>query len=210
MTQASNNVFSFDCFVMTNGGPPSVPIFFQKLIMFALLPFLLFLVCLLFWAIVGRIQKRSIQEFRGKFISSLIVVLFLVHPNIAQTMFRTFNCIEIEGVYRMKENVETICYKGQHLYFILMVAFPSIALWVIGIPLFALLVLLANKRIINMMAKREITQQELDDINSLKVRYGFLFQGYDARTFYWEILIMYRKIVIIMASVFLSTVSPES
>lgn len=110
MTQASSNVFSFDCFIMTNGGPPSVPIFFQKLIMFALLPILLFLACLLFWAIVGRIQRKSLQEFRGKFISSLIVVLFLVHPNIAQTMFLTFNCIKIEGVYRMKENVETICY----------------------------------------------------------------------------------------------------
>jgi hypothetical protein len=56
-----------------------------------------------------------------------------------------------------------------------MVAFPSIAVWVFGIPLFALLVLLANKRIINLMAKREITQKELDEINSLKVRYGFLF-----------------------------------
>ena len=44
----------------------------------------------------------------------------------------------------------------------------------------------------------------------MKTKYGFLFAGYDARTFFWEIMIMYRKIFIIATSVFLSTISPES
>lgn len=94
----------------SDGQQGTIPVFFQKMIMFACLPGILFFVCLLFWAVVGRIQKRSLSEFRSKFISTLIVVLFLVHPNIAKTMFLAFNCIEIDGVYRMKENVETVCY----------------------------------------------------------------------------------------------------
>lgn len=48
------------------------------------------------------------------------------------------------------------------------------------------------------------------EIETLKIKYGFLFSGYDARTFYWEVVIMYRKILIIAASVFLSTVSTEA
>jgi hypothetical protein len=174
VTSASNNVFSFDCFIMVNNGK-TLPVFFQKLIMFGLLPILLFVLCFLFWAAVGLAQKKSLSEFRAKFISSLIIVLFLVHPNIAQNMFMTFNCLEVEGVYRMKQDIGTICYEGQHLYFISIVAFPAIGLWVIGIPLFALFVLMANKRVINLMAKKEITKAESEEINQLKLRYGFLF-----------------------------------
>ena len=90
-------------------------------------------------------------------------------------MFLTFNCIEIDGVFRMKENIETICYKGQHMFFISIIAFPAIGLWVIGIPLFALLMLLMNKRVINLMSKKEITMAEQEEINQVKVKYGFLF-----------------------------------
>lgn len=96
------------------------------------------------------------------------------------------------------------------MFFISVVAFPSIGLWVFGIPLFAFLVLLKNKRVLNLMTKKEITQAENEEITQLKMKYGFLFSGYDARTFFWEVIIMYRKIFIIMTSVFLSTVSSEA
>ena len=42
------------------------------------------------------------------------------------------------------------------------------------------------------------------------MKYGFLFSGYKAKTFFWEVIVMYRKIFIIMTSVFLSTVSSEA
>jgi hypothetical protein len=90
------------------------------------------------------------------------------------------------------------------------VAFPSIGIWVLGIPLLAFLVLRKNKRVIDLMGKKEITKAENEEIFQLKTKYGFLFSGYDARAYYWEIIIMYRKILIIASSVFLSSVSPES
>lgn len=96
------------------------------------------------------------------------------------------------------------------MFFISIVAFPSIGLWVFGIPLFAFLVLYKNRRVINLMSKKVITKSESLEIIELKTKYGFLFSGYDAKSYFWEVMIMYRKILIIMASVFLSTVSPES
>jgi hypothetical protein len=42
------------------------------------------------------------------------------------------------------------------------------------------------------------------------MRYGFLLSGYDAKMFGWETVIMFRKILLIGASVFLSTVSTEA
>lgn len=61
------------------------------------------------------------------------------------------------------------------MFFISIIAFPAIGLWVIGIPLFALLMLLMNKRVINLMSKKEITMAEQEEINQVKVKYGFLF-----------------------------------
>jgi hypothetical protein len=90
------------------------------------------------------------------------------------------------------------------------VAFPSIGIWVMGIPLLAFIVLRRNKRVIDLMGKKEITKAENEEIFQLKTKYGFLFSGYDARAYFWEIIIMYRKILIIASSVFLSSVSPES
>jgi hypothetical protein len=60
------------------------------------------------------------------------------------------------------------------------------------------------------MGKDEITDAEKEEISQLKTKYGFLFSGYDARSYFWEVVIMYRKILIIASSVFLSSVSTES
>lgn len=95
-----------------DGKSEGIPVFFQKLIMYGLLPFILTGLSFLFWLVVAKVKKQSMSEFRGKFISTLIVVLFLVHPNIAKSMFLTFNCLEIDGVFRMKENVQSVCYEG--------------------------------------------------------------------------------------------------
>jgi hypothetical protein len=44
------------------------------------------------------------------------------------------------------------------------VAFPSIGVWVLGIPLFAFIVLRRNKRVIDLMGKKQITKAEHNEI----------------------------------------------
>jgi hypothetical protein len=77
-------------------------------------------------------------------------------------MFLAFDCIKIDGVQRMKENVSTVCYQGTHLTFTSIVAYPSIGLWVFGIPLLAFIVLYRNKRILNLMLQKKITKREAE------------------------------------------------
>ena len=90
----------------------------------------------------------------------MIVVLFLVHPDIAKIMFSSFNCMQVDDKYRMKDNIRSVCYQGEHLFYMSAVALPSIGVWVLGIPLFAFLVLFKNKRVINLMGKKKITKEE--------------------------------------------------
>ncbi len=42
-------------------------------------------------------EKRIKKEKIGKIISSIIIVLFLVHPTITKIMFSAFSCTNIDG-----------------------------------------------------------------------------------------------------------------
>jgi hypothetical protein len=44
------------------------------------------------------------------------------------------------------------------------------------------------------------------DILEVKEKFGFLFNGFKRRDYYWEIVIMYRKILMIFISVFLNRI----
>lgn len=77
----------------------------------------------------------------GRIISTIIVVLFLVHPTITTISFSAFNCQNIDGTERLFDDLEIICYKGQHSLFALGVALPSIIIWGLGIPTVALVMI---------------------------------------------------------------------
>jgi hypothetical protein len=97
---------------------------------------------------------------RGKFTSTLVILLFLVQPNIAQMMFLSFNCYEVDTNIRLKENIESVCYAGEHLFYLLTVIIPSVILWAIGIPLFAIFLLYINRGTFTLMKKKIITKSE--------------------------------------------------
>ena len=65
--------------------------------------------------------------------------------------------------------------------------------WGLGIPLTALVFLHRNRK--------NIKQGEI------KLKYGYLFLGYNPDQYYWEFIIIYRKVFIAFVSVFLATVS---
>ena len=73
------------------------------------------------------------------------------------------------------------------------VAVPGLILWGLFAPGFVLIFILKYR-------------QHLKDKDML-TRFGFLFLGYKSHLYYWEFIIIYRKIVIVLISVFLSTVS---
>ena len=69
------------------------------------------------------------------------------------------------------------------------VVIPFIILWGLGIPSLAFFLLRRVK-------------SNLDDV-AIKEKYGFIYNGYRVEKYYWEIIIMYRKITFIFIAVFL-------
>jgi hypothetical protein len=96
--------------------------------------------------------------------------------------------VEIDGVSRLKEDLEIICWQSDHLFFFYIAVLPSILFWVIGIPLSAFFFLSKSKQ------KLKIYQ--------IKSKFGFIFNGYKSRSFFWEIFIIFRKVLMVMLAVF--------
>lgn len=63
------------------------------------------------------------------------------------------------------------------------------AVWVVGIPLFTFLVLHQNSALLRNA--------------SVKKKYGFLYNGFHARSYYWEVVSILRKEAVAAISVFL-------
>ena len=70
-------------------------------------------------------------------------------------------------------------------------ALPSIIVWGLGIPFIMLIFLIKSRGRL--------------DIIEIREKWGFLFSGYKKDFYFWEILIMYRKVLIIFISVYVTT-----
>ena len=71
-------------------------------------------------------------------------------------------------------------------------AAPCLALWGLGIP-----------AIVLVMMRKEADKMETV---AVKQKFGFLYNGYKRHNYFWEIVIMYRKIMCIFIAVFLNRI----
>ena len=104
-------------------------------------------------------------------------------------MFNDYNCKDIDGDLYVYTDMSIRCWGGSHTFWSYTVAAPSIVVWGLGIPFFALVLMYRDRNRLEEVATKE--------------KFGFLYNGYTQALFFWEIVIMYRKIAMIFISVFI-------
>ncbi|CAG9321985.1 unnamed protein product [Blepharisma stoltei] len=191
----SDQIFSFDCLLYYNEdlkGDES-DIFYQKLFVMAILPIFIPFIAAICWSFI-LLLKKNCALLVDHIVTTSIIVSFLVHPSLIKYYFSSFDCTELDyGKDWLVDDLNLRCWDSQHVFYITAISFPAILLWGIGIPTTCLFLIMKNK-------------DRLNDIN-IRIKYGFLFNGYKSRSYYWEFVIIYRKIIIICCTVFLATVS---
>eukprot|EP00347_Sterkiella_histriomuscorum_P006984 403350694 len=200
----STQIFSFDClidkreFQQRNSSEivfkyspldisSRIRITFVKIILISVLPLMLIACSIVGWQFYKVAFRKAISLF-SRVMSTAVIVLFLAHPSIVQFMFLNFKCKDIDGEERLLNDLEVVCWDSSHSIYSYYLAIPSIIIWVLGIPFFALILLIK-------------VRNQLEDIE-VRRRLGFLYRGYRQIYFYWEILIMYRKVLIIFIAIF--------
>ncbi len=127
--------------------------FYFKLMLFSLMPFLLFAASYGVWSIISMKQNDK-KILQTKAISTVVILLFLVHPNIVNFVFNVFNCISIDGEDRVKNDLEILCYEGSHFFYSMSIALPSLFVWGLGIPLFAFLLMFKERKRLDTLLTR--------------------------------------------------------
>ena len=191
----SDVYLSYDCFISNSqyiGFAPSVNIF--KIVLTGLVPIALFLVYLLIWTVLYFAFRRWFSNFKRNLSISAICIIYMLHPTITKNWFRIFECTQVDANdKRMTLYMDYKCYSFDHVFWMLTAAVPIIAVWVVGAPCLALVILYQHRK-------------DLDN-GYIKSYMLVLYQGLKPNAFYWEFINTLRKSLILAVSVFMSTQS---
>ena len=108
--------------------------FFKELLFAVLLPILLIVWLGFLINVYGRLKGLGVKERQDQLICSIVITVWMFQPDIASYIFASFSCVERGGKQRLFQDLEIICWEGQHLNFIYFVSIPFFVLWIILPP----------------------------------------------------------------------------
>jgi hypothetical protein len=160
---------------------------YKSAVILSVLPVASFLFTLSIWSLVNAVKQ--VQNLKDKVIASLTASIFLLHGTITESMLNLFDCFEIEtGEYWLSGETDVRCWTTEHKFYMFAVALPTLLVWSVGLPLLSFSILACKRRKLNQLEN--------------KLRFGFLYNGYTENVFYWEAVVIYRKVLIIACKVF--------
>jgi hypothetical protein len=188
-------ILSFECYLAGDDpqGDSYKTVYYERLILLAVLPLIISAAVLAFWLTVFYFKRRR-SILRKELVATAVVLFFLVHPSLVKEYFAFFSCRQLDGSdLWLTSNLDIKCFDEQHSLYAFSVALPAILIWGVGVPSFILAVLFKKRRSLGTLL--------------MKCRFGFFYNGFKKTHFYWEFLILYRKIFIICLVVFVGNQS---
>ena len=190
---------SFDC---TAGSRRGLDLFFLKQTLAVTLPLFLPSVAIP-WVIAHKLKKKGIKYLSDKIFCSIVVLYYLVFPAIVSRVAITFACTKYgdDGYdankrYIMQRSLSTPCYNSQHLAHILMVTVPAICLYLVLFPLYLTLTMIR-------LNQKKVLYVDDEHFNPRwTYRFGFLFAGYEPKYGWWEMVVLFRKALFSLVTVF--------
>jgi hypothetical protein len=194
LTTGSDQLLSLECY-LASSGISYEKYFYINIGLYSHLPLVLFFLALITWIGICAIEQNW-KYMKREFFTTIVVLFFLFYPNIVRALFSIFSCkfISDHGWF-ISSNLIVQCYTSSYLKFSLLIGLSGIILWALGVPTLVLVLLIKRR---NQLSR---------DTN--RVIFGFLYNGYKRSRFFWEIVIAYRKIAIICATVFMNQLSKQ-
>lgn len=187
----SEQIFALDCYGSSEDSQRQTV--FLKLIIVSCIPLFILVISALFWLLIAWCRSRW-DYLKSQLVNSLAVTFFIAHPSIFKVAIDSLNCKEIDhNEFWMSSYLNIRCWDDFHSRYALAAGLPSIMLWGILTPLGALAILVKLR-------------SKLDTL-AVRIRLGFLYTGYKSEKFYWEFVILYRKVLLIIFAVFLTNIS---
>tara|TARA_A100001015_G_C15029318_1_gene732257 strand:+ start:2215 stop:3351 length:1137 start_codon:yes stop_codon:yes gene_type:complete len=179
-------------------------LFFQKQAGLLSLPFICMALSALFWTVVAIkncclrcICKRKREKFNAcdKFTTTTVILLYLLYPTLCKSTFSLVACKPVGKKLYLQMDLDLPCYEKEHMGWLYALFFPSIFIYILGLPMLSTCMLRCNKH--HLKSSR------------VKFRFGILYSGYTSSAYYWETVIATRKAAVVAISVFLNNMGTE-
>ena len=172
-------LYSFDCFIVSI--IVKINIVYLRLIIGIIFPFVLFfsfaIVFLMFQYVIKKDKKKNFVLY------SVMLFLFIyIQPNLIEKMLAILSCRKISNNLYMKADTANLCYSAQHIFYIIVLVSPAAIILGFLFPICLYLFLFKRRKKLNM--------------NYYLKRFGFLYNEYKPKYFYWELVKIYFKLSI--------------
>ncbi|KAL4490453.1 hypothetical protein ABPG72_002663 [Tetrahymena utriculariae] len=134
-------------------------------------------------------SRLFIQKLIRKFYTIkkyLIFVFYFYYPSVTKLLISLCICNKIGSKYYMQNDLIYECWANNYLPIQLIIVYPLLIIWCIGIPL-----LLLSKM-------RQAIQKNKQDNISFILSYQFIQLGYKDQFHYWEIIKIFQKLIIMI------------
>jgi len=132
------------------------------------------------------------------FTTAITMSFFLIYPSIVEMTLGLFNCKRIgvcDNDFYLVKDMSVECWTSTHYSWVAMVGVPMLIGYIIGGPLLVFYLLYSS---------RSELLKPFDQVNKSVVRkYHFLFKGYEPQFYYWELIVLLRKLLMVLIAVFL-------
>lgn len=118
----------------------------------------------------------------------ILFTLFLVYPSVSSFVLRLYVCKTIDSVSYLVADFSVTCYDSTYNFHAKYASF-MIALYPVGVPLFIFFMLWRYRK-------------RLDE-PGVRAELGFLYDAYDRKYFYWELVDMINKLFLVSILAFL-------
>ena len=136
--------------------------------------------------------KPTFIKMKHNILVSCVVVMVLIHPTLTRRSVELLTCDKISPSSTkqfLRADLEEECWVGRHLNWAVGIGIPFLILYSAGIPIASFYMLYKRKH-------------KLKTDESTVSRFGFLYLGY--QVWWWEIIIMTRKVLMVLIDVVLA------
>ncbi|EAR84224.2 transmembrane protein, putative (macronuclear) [Tetrahymena thermophila SB210] len=184
---SSLTLLSLDCLIKTTS---YYPIWYHRIITQILSMVAQYiLVNVIFLFIVLKKKHKHLKKLISKiYLKSTFIFMYIFYqPSISKVIFSGYFCTKIGNTYYLISDLNQECYDQPHIILLCSTIIPLTIIWCVVIPLIFIRKLHKIKQI------KDTSLPTLVDII-----YGILYKGYKNKFFYWEIIKIYEKLLLMI------------
>ena len=133
--------------------------------------------------------------FRDKLRTCVAALLYLIWAGLCSEVFALFACRDLCGEFRLRADVEEICFQGRHWNYAVFLGVPMLLAYVVGFPTLALVAVWRLHR------RAELKNKPIDECAGHKT-WGLIYSSFREGTWWWEGTVAARKIMVASIGVF--------